>query len=120
MSEPLNNMNPGHRQELIAALAARGLDAHEERSGGSVWHISLYLLQKGQDWLAISTATDETACDIGLMGERHDARICLDATVGEKQWEPAATLEAAVAAFARRWAAKEDWVARFRNGELDL
>lgn len=120
MTELLNNMNSDHRQALIAALGARGLDAHEERSGGNVWHVSLYLLQEGQDWLAISTATGETACDVGLMGGRHDARTDSDAVAGEERWEPASTLDSAVAAFEARWTAKEKWIARFHDGELDL
>lgn len=39
-AEPLDNRNPEHRQALIAALAARGLEAHEEHSGGNVWHVT--------------------------------------------------------------------------------
>ena len=59
MIEPLNNMDTDHRQALISSLAARGLEAYEECSGGNVWHVSLYLLREGADWLAVSTASDE-------------------------------------------------------------
>ena len=120
MTEPLNNMISDDRQALIAALAARSLNAYEERSGGNVWHVSLYLLQEDQDWLAICSATDETACDVGLMGSRHDKFTGLEATAGERRWESVSTLEAAVAAFARRWVAKEEWIAKFYEGVLDL
>ena len=37
MIEPLNSLNPDHRQAMTAALVARGLDAQEECSGGNVW-----------------------------------------------------------------------------------
>lgn len=114
MIEPLNNRNPDHRQALIAALMECGLDAHEECSGGNVWHVSLYLLREGRDWLAISTATDETACDVGLMGER-DGR-----TAGEAHWEPVVSIAEAVVAFQRRWNDQDKRLARFWVGDLDL
>ena len=114
MIEPLNSLNPDHRQAMTAALVARGLDAQEECSGGNVWHVSLYLLREGMDWLAISTATDETACDVGLMGER-DGK-----TAGEARWEPAAGIAEAVAAFQRRWNEQDEWLTRFRVCDLDL
>ena len=111
---PLDNRNPEHRQALIAALAARGLEAHEERSGGSNWHVSLYLINQGVSWLSIATATDETACDVGLMGMR-DGR-----TAGEARWEPVGDIGAAVSAFERRWNDQDEWAARLRVGDLDL
>ena len=114
MTEPLNNMNSEHRQALIVALKSRGLDAHEERSGGSNCHVSVYLLHEDEDWLAISTATDETAFDVGLMGE-HNGR-----TAGEAHWEPVVGIAEAVAAFERRWNDQDEWLARFRVGDLDL
>lgn len=114
MIEPLNNMDADHRQALIAGLAARGLEAHEECSGGNVWHVSLYLLRDGADWLAVSTASDETTCDVGLMGER-DGR-----TAGETRWEPVVSVAGAVDAFERRWYKREDWTANLRAGSLDL
>ena len=113
-AELLDNQNPEHRQALIAALAARGLEAHEERSGGNVWHVSVYLLKEASDWLAISTATEETACDVGLMGERGGR------AAGEARWEPVDTLAAAVAAFERRWNDQDEWTAQLRVGDLDL
>ena len=111
---PLDNRNPEHRQALIAALAARGLEAHEERSGGSNWHVSLYLINQGVAWLSIATTTDETACDVGLMGMRYGL------SAGEAVWEPVRTIDEAVAAFERRWNGQGEWEARFRVGDLDL
>ena len=113
-AEPLDNRDPEHRQALIAALAARGLEAHEECSGGNLRHVSVYLLHEAGDWLAISTATDETACDVGLMGERAGR------AAGEACWEPVGDLAAAVAAFERRWGDQDEWAARSRVGQLDL
>ena len=111
---PLDNRNPEHRQTLIAALAARGLEAHEERSGGNNWHVSLYLINQGVAWLSIATTTDETACDVGLMGMRYGL------SAGEAVWEPVRTIDEAVAAFERRWHEQVNWEARFRVGDLDL
>lgn len=114
MTELLNNMDADHRQALVSSLAARGLEAHEECSGGDIWHVSLYLLREEQGWLAISTATDETLCDVGLMGERGGR------TAGEAHWESVMSIAAAVAAFERRWNDQDEWLARFRVGDLDL
>ena len=114
MIEPLNNMDTDHRQALISSLAARGLEAYEECSGGNVWHISLYLLREGADWLAVSTASDETACDVGLMGE-YNGR-----TAGEARWEPVVSVAEAADAFERRWYGREDWIASLKAGSLDL
>ena len=114
MTEPLNNMDADHRQALIARLAARGLEAHEECSGGNVWHVSLYLLREGADWLAVSTASDETACDVGLMGERNGR------TAGEARWEPVVSVAEAAGAFERRWNDRSEWLSRFRGSDLDL
>ena len=60
MIEPLDNRNPEHRQALIAALAVRGLEAHEERSGGSNWHVSIYLINQGVAWLRIYVKSPKT------------------------------------------------------------
>lgn len=114
MIEPLNNSNPDRRQALVTALMERGLDAQEECSGGNVWHVSLYLLRESQDWLAISTAADKTACDVGLMGERGGR------TAGEACWEPVVSVAEAADAFERRWYGREDWIAGLRVGGLDL
>ena len=113
-AEPLDNRDPKYRQALIAALAARGLEAHEECSGGNLRHVSVYLLKEAGDWMAVSTATDETACDVELIGERGGR------TAGEAQWEPVDTLAAAVATFERRWNDQDEWTDRFRVGDLDL
>ena len=114
MIELLDNRNSEHRQALIAALATRGLEAHEEHSGGNHWHVSLFLINQGVAWLSIATATDETACDVGLMGMRYGL------SAGETVWEPVRTIDEAVAAFERRWNEQGEWEALFRAGDLDL
>ena len=113
LNAPFLNDDPEHRQALIAALKAHGLEAHEYGSGGGFNHVCVYLVAEKQDWLAVATGSMESECEVGLFGDRNQYQV------GNEFDKHPITLTEVVNSFEEYWGEKEKWIGMYHEGLLD-
>jgi len=112
----IDNDEPAHRQALIEALRAEGMDAYEYHSGGGCMHVCVDLVNEdgGEDLLQIATGSVASPCDVSLMGWNDNGNV------QSPYFMRTPTLPDAVTTFRRYWAERKFWITRFKTGELDI
>ena len=100
--------NPAHRQALVNALGARGIRAYEKENA-----VRVDLLHQGQDWLTVTTANEQTPCDVGMLG-RHGEK-----EAGTDFLNHPEDLDTATALFEWHWEDRASWIDMFHAGALD-
>ena len=105
-----------HRQALIEALRAEGMNAYEYHSGGGLMHVVVDLVNEegSDDLLQIATGSVSSPCDVMLMGWNEQGNVQSDSCIRTL------TLADATSAFTSYTAESEMWLEKFRSGALDV
>lgn len=118
MNSLISNDEPAHRQLLIDALKAEGMDAYEYHSGGGCMHVCVDLINEtgeagAENLLQIASGSVDSSCDVCLMGWNESGNVQNGNLIR------ALTFKDAMNAFKKYWSEQDVWIKLFEQGNLD-